>query len=99
MLAGVPPFYSGDKKLMIKNRLEKPIVMREWFSDDAKDILKLLLCNEPEMRLGAKGADEVKKHRFFSELNWDALLKKKIEPPFKPKVLNDKDLRHFDLVI
>jgi hypothetical protein len=47
MLAGVPPFYSGDKKLMLKNRLEKPIVMKEWFSEDAKDILKSLLCNDP----------------------------------------------------
>ena len=59
MLAGVPPFYSGDKKLMLKNRLEKPIVMKEWFSDDAKDILKSLLCNDPSERLGAKGANEV----------------------------------------
>lgn len=43
MLSGAPPFYSKDKTLMFKNRLEKPIEMREWFSAPAKDILKGLL--------------------------------------------------------
>lgn len=43
LLAGVPPFYSGDKRLMLKQRLEKPIKMREWFSEEAKNILMGLL--------------------------------------------------------
>lgn len=29
-------------------------------------------------------------------MDWDALKEKKIDPPFRPKVSNNKDLRHFD---
>lgn len=35
MLAGAPPFYSRDKHKMFKNRLEKPIEMKSWFSPNA----------------------------------------------------------------
>ncbi len=28
---------------------------------------------QPNERLGAKGAQEVKSHQFFTEVNWDAL--------------------------
>jgi hypothetical protein len=46
MLAGAPPFYSKDKTLMFKNRLEKPIEMKEWFSPAVKSILYGLLQND-----------------------------------------------------
>ena len=40
------------------------------------------------IRLGSKGAQEVKNHDFFKKYNidWDKLLKKQIDPPFKPIV-------------
>ena len=34
--------------------------------------------------------EEIKSHRFFSTINWDDLLQKKLEPPFKPAVLSDE---------
>ena len=39
MLSGAPPFYSKDKKQMMKNRLEKPIEMKPWFSVSAISLL------------------------------------------------------------
>jgi len=39
-------------------------------------------------RLGAKGSEEIKNHPFFKEVNWEMLLLKKINPPFKPKIFN-----------
>jgi serine/threonine protein kinase len=39
MLSGAPPFYSKDKTLMFKNRLEKPIDMKPWFSPNAISLL------------------------------------------------------------
>jgi len=43
-----------------------------------------LLTLNPEERLGANGAREVKKHPFFEEINWDTILTQ--EPPFVPRV-------------
>lgn len=54
---------------------------------------------QPKKRLGAKGdADEIKRHPFFSGLNWDDMQNLKIIPPFKPKIDSKEDLRHFDKV-
>jgi serum/glucocorticoid-regulated kinase 1/serum/glucocorticoid-regulated kinase 2 len=39
MLSGAPPFYSKDKQQMFKNRIEKPIEMKSWFSTDAVGLL------------------------------------------------------------
>jgi len=39
MLSGAPPFYSKDKRQMLKNRLEKPLEMKSWFSLPAASLL------------------------------------------------------------
>lgn len=46
MLTGAPPFYSRDKTMMYKNRLEKPIEMKSYFSEEAVSLLKGLLKND-----------------------------------------------------
>lgn len=44
-----------------------------------------------EDRLGSKkGAEEIKNHPWFENFNWEKLINKSIEPPFKPKI-NSKD--------
>lgn len=35
-------------------------------------------------RLGAKGAEQIKKHKFFQGINWETI--KGEEPPFKEEV-------------
>jgi len=57
-------------------------------SPKAKDLLRSLLTRDPEKRLGANGADEIKKDPFFADVNWDILLAKKYQTPFKPNVVN-----------
>jgi hypothetical protein len=39
MLSGAPPFYSKDKNVMFKNRLEKAVDMKPWFSQGAISLL------------------------------------------------------------
>ena len=47
------------------------------------------LDKQPGKRLGAKSDfNEIKKHAFFSSMNWTALLKKEIQPPFDPSVVS-----------
>jgi len=40
---------------------------------------------EPERRLGARG--NIRQHAFFREINWEALEERRMEPPFKPRVV------------
>ena len=56
---------------------------------------------KPGKRLGssANDANEIKTHPFFKDIDWDLLVQKKIQPPFRPKITHPKDLRHFDKVI
>jgi hypothetical protein len=51
-------------------------------------------------RLGGSPEDahDIMRHAFFSEMDWEALYHKQIEPPFKPGVTDDTDTRYFDQV-
>jgi serine/threonine protein kinase len=73
MLDGAPPFYSRNKAKMFRNRLERPIEIREHFSEDAQSLLQGLLCNDPRIRLGAHGHAEIKEHAFFHSVDWTAM--------------------------
>ncbi len=61
--------------------------MEPSFSEPLKDLLLGLLAKNPKKRLGYHGAQEVKKHPFFSNIDWDALFEKKIPPPFGKMIL------------
>ena len=61
----------------------------------AKDCIKRLLDKDKKKRLGAAGdVKEVLAHPFFAGLDLERLLRKEIEPGYRP-VIND-DLRFFD---
>lgn len=42
------------------------------------------------------GVEEIKNHVFFATIDWDALYKKEIKPPFKPTVSQKDDAFYFD---
>lgn len=50
---------------------------RNWkgavLSDELKSLIDGLLKFNPESRLGFNGWDEVKKHAFFKDFDWQAL--------------------------
>jgi hypothetical protein len=48
-----------------------------------------LLERNPKKRLGCgpKDAEEIKKHPFFKDIDWDKLDKKLLEPPFRPALV------------
>ena len=51
-----------------------------------KDLVKGLLCVDPKNRLGSKNdAEDLKKHEFFKEINWEDVKIKKYKTPIKPK--------------
>uniref|UniRef100_A0A8C7AED5 AGC-kinase C-terminal domain-containing protein n=1 Tax=Neovison vison TaxID=452646 RepID=A0A8C7AED5_NEOVI len=57
-----------------------------YLTQEARDLLKKLLKRNAASRLGAGPGDagEVQAHPFFRHINWEELLARKVEPPFKP---------------
>ena len=57
------------------NQLELP----DHVSPLCKNLLKQLLDKNPLRRLGSKtGADEIKAHPYFEDVNWDDVFNKRI---------------------
>lgn len=59
------------------------------------------MTKNPAKRLGcvaAQGGEEaIKRHAFFAgKLDWEALERRQVKPPFKPKVINPRDTSNFD---
>lgn len=54
--------------------------------------MRKLLSKDPRNRLGYKGAEEIKKHDFFDNVDWDAIAHKQALSPLKKETLkNDLD--------
>lgn len=99
MLTGLPPFYSEDVNEMYRKILQDPLRFGDEVSRDARSILTLLLNRDPSRRLGtgAHGAADIKNHEFFSKhIDWNQLMAKKVQPPFKPAVASAVDTSNFD---
>lgn len=59
--------------------------MKASFNDELKSLLLALLEKDSKKRIGSKDdAAEVKKHPWFSDIDWGKLEKREIEPSFKP---------------
>jgi serine/threonine protein kinase len=52
----------------------------------AKDLLSKLLTASPEERLGYSNINEIKEHKYFESINWQALEALELSPPFVPVV-------------
>ncbi|KAF9108368.1 hypothetical protein BGX27_008359 [Mortierella sp. AM989] len=97
-LFGIPPFHGETPEQVFENILNGDIDWQESeleISPEARDFMERLLCYDPETRLGAKGADEVKSHPFFKDINWDTLLSEK--PAFVPDPADIEDTDYFDV--
>lgn len=99
MLAGLPPFYDEVTDDMYRKILNDPLRFGPEFESEARSILTSLLTRDPSQRLGVNGAEEIKKHPFFSNyVDFKKLSQKKIQPPFKPSVASPVDVSNFDTV-
>ncbi|KAI5812822.1 kinase-like domain-containing protein [Pyronema omphalodes] len=96
MLTGLPPFYDENTNEMYKKILHDPLQLPNDMDPDAKSLLIGLLDRDPSKRLGANGAAEIKSHKFFKSIDWQKLLQKKIQPTFRPNVMDAMDTRNFD---
>ncbi|KAJ6516127.1 putative serine/threonine protein kinase [Mycena sanguinolenta] len=98
MCCGWSPFYAEDTQQMYKNICFGKIRFPKGaINEDGKQFVKGLLNRNPKHRLGAvRDAEELKEHPFFSSIDWDALARKQVTPPFKPVVESDESTANFD---
>lgn len=98
MCCGWSPFYAEDTQQMYKNiAFGKVRFPKDTLSAEGRSFVKGLLNRNPRHRLGAtKDAMELMEHPFFRDIDWSALSKKLITPPFKPKLKSDTDVSYFD---
>uniref|UniRef100_A0A672R6K7 Ribosomal protein S6 kinase n=3 Tax=Cyprininae TaxID=2743694 RepID=A0A672R6K7_SINGR len=98
MLTGAPPFTGENRKKTIDKILKCKLNLPPYLTQEARDLLKRLLKRNASSRLGAGPGDatEVQTHPFFRHVNWEDLLARKVEPPFKPFLQSADDVSQFD---
>uniref|UniRef100_A0A4W6DM58 Ribosomal protein S6 kinase beta-2 n=1 Tax=Lates calcarifer TaxID=8187 RepID=A0A4W6DM58_LATCA len=98
MMTGSPPFTAENRKKTIDKILKCKLNLPPYLTIDARDLIKKLLKKNPAQRLGSSKADyaDIQKHPFFKHVNWDDLLNKRVEPPYKPQLQSDEDVSQFD---
>ncbi|XP_021747282.1 probable serine/threonine protein kinase IREH1 [Chenopodium quinoa] len=80
LIVGIPPFNAEHPQIIFDNILNRNIPwprVPDEMSSEAADLIDKLLTEDPNQRLGAKGASEVKAHPFFRDINWDTLARQK----------------------
>jgi serine/threonine protein kinase len=83
MLTGWPPFFDQNFSTMCEKILRKPVRFPSKYciGPEARDLVGGLLQRDPGLRAGF-GA--IQRHPLYSELDWDALQRRELKPPFVP---------------
>mmetsp|Transcript_27059 Transcript_27059/g.31197 ORF Transcript_27059/g.31197 Transcript_27059/m.31197 type:complete len:618 (-) Transcript_27059:1238-3091(-) len=96
MLVGVPPFYHQNVNKM--RELIKFATLRlpekNNTSPEALDLISKLLVKDSSQRLSS--LEEIKEQEFFRGFDWEGLLEKELEAPWKPTVEGELDTSNFD---
>jgi protein kinase A len=89
MLCGYTPFWDGGSPMKIyENILRGKVKYPPYIHPDAQNLLERLITADLTKRLGNLhgGADDVKRHPWFSEVTWERLARKDIDAPYVPPV-------------
>jgi serine/threonine-protein kinase RIM15 len=96
-LYGIPPFHDETPEKLFENILAGQVEYHEDdvdYSPEAIDFMKRVLTLNPAHRLGANGADEIKAHPWFADIEWDSITSK--EAAFIPQVTDIESTEYFN---
>lgn len=98
MLVGYPPYFDESPFKIYEKVLGGKLMFPRWVELRGKDLIRALLAPDPTKRLGSlsRGSQDVKRHKFYTGLDWDVLLQKKLTPPIPVSLSGEGDTRHFD---
>ncbi|SJX63560.1 serine/threonine protein kinase B-related Ukb1 [Sporisorium reilianum f. sp. reilianum] len=97
MLTGITPFWADTHADMYAKVLRDPLVFPEdrVLDQDTKSLLRGLLQRNPQLRMKEP---RIKKHPYFSMIEWDHIFHKRYIPPYIPPIDpdNEIDTQNFD---
>jgi len=98
MIAGYPPFYDENPFKIYQKILVGKFELPRHFDPDCKDLVRKLLEADRTKRYGAlrNGAEDIKRHKFFSGYNFSGLLQGTVKFPIIPLVTGEGDTKNFD---
>jgi serum/glucocorticoid-regulated kinase 2 len=97
LTVGIPPFYSQNVNEMYNKIQHGVLRFPPFLTESCKNLITALLNRDPSKRLGSKdGFRDIQDHPFFASIDWNKLLAKDIDVPYKPKVKSDQDTSNFD---
>ena len=98
MLAGQPPFMADTEEDLFPSILRDRVLYPVWMDQVSVKICKSFLRKRFQNRLGSgpNGEADIRRHRFFEGLDWDALERLEIAPPFVPTVASHHSTENFD---
>ncbi|XP_021946970.1 cAMP-dependent protein kinase catalytic subunit PRKX [Folsomia candida] len=98
MHCGYAPFFDDNNFSTYEKILEAKIDWPKWINPVGKDLMKKLLVPDRFKRLGSmkNGVDDIKKHRWFRDFDWDDVLNRRLPPPIIPQVSSEGDTHNFD---
>ncbi|KAI8386865.1 kinase-like domain-containing protein [Blakeslea trispora] len=92
MVVGRAPFIDKNPVNLYQKILECQIDWPNDMSPELKDLLSNLLTNDIEGRFTS---EEIKAHAWFNDMSFEQVYKRKIKPPYVPKVKDDGDTNCF----
>ncbi|CAD8095638.1 unnamed protein product [Paramecium primaurelia] len=90
LVTGLPPFYSHNTQEIYTSILSEQVQFPPYvqISDLLKDLIYQLLEKDPQERLGqSQGIVEILSHPWFADINFEDIVNRKINPPYKPEPL------------
>lgn len=92
MVVGRAPFVDKNPVNLYQKILECRVDWPEDISPELKDLLQNLLTSDLETRFAS---EEVMQHAWFEDMDFSQVLKRKVKPPYMPKVKDDGDTTCF----
>eukprot|EP00299_Pterocystis_sp_00344_P018282 c9131_g1_i2.p1 GENE.c9131_g1_i2~~c9131_g1_i2.p1 ORF type:complete len:400 (-),score=85.92 c9131_g1_i2:44-1243(-) len=85
LIKGSPPVDNENLPELLNDIVNSEPTFDESFSTEAADLISRLLTKNPEHRLGCgpDKANEIKRHEFFKNINWESLNQRHVTSPFE----------------
>ncbi|XP_054264206.1 cAMP-dependent protein kinase catalytic subunit beta-like [Macrosteles quadrilineatus] len=93
MVAGATPFVASDAGRIYEKIIYGKIKFPQTFSQGLKDLVGKMVQADLSKRFGnlKNGANDIKEHKWFLATNWLAVLNRKCEAPYRPKIGSVKE--------
>ncbi|KAK9446853.1 protein kinase [Limtongia smithiae] len=98
MILGQSPFKGNDEQEIFASILRDEPMYRLNMDKNTVMLLQQLMTRDPTQRLGSgpTDAEEIMRHPYFADVDWDAVYARSAAPPFVPEIESRTDTSNFD---